>query len=237
MKKLFALLVFMCTTLSAFSQRLIDDGPIIIKRQAEINPDYVIQGNSWDHRILTYWFSNGTEDILGNDERTALHTALDIWQNQTDIRFLEVCDSINADIIFMWGIGDHGCGYPFDGPDGILAHSFFPPPNGNFAGDVHFDDAETWTTDIRPNSNQPINLITIAAHEIGHSLGLNHSSVPNVLMYAYYSASHRYLDQDDINGIRTIYGNPGTYNFYSGPTLVCPSGSSFTVNNVPAGVS
>ena len=53
-------------------------------------------------------------------------------------------------------------------------------------------------------------------------------------MYAYYSASHRYLDQDDIDGIRTIYGNPGTYNFYSGPFLVCSSGATFTVN-VPPG--
>ncbi|WP_318350275.1 matrixin family metalloprotease [Aquipluma nitroreducens] len=216
---------------SAYTQILIDDGPIIINKKTSIAPDYAIQGNSWNHRILTYWFSNGTTDITGTEERTAIRTAMELWRNQTDIRFLEVCDSVHADIIFRWGVGDHGDGYPFDGANSVLAHSFFPPPNGNFAGDVHFDDAETWTLDTRTGSDQPIDLITIAAHEIGHSLGLQHSSVSSALMYAYYSGSHRYLDQDDINGIRSIYGNPGTYNFVDGPFVACSSGATFTVTN------
>ena len=205
----------------SYSQILIDDGPIIINKQIGITPDYVIQGNSWDHRVLTYWFSNGTNDITGNDERIVKRSAMDIWQNQTDMRFLEVGDSVDADIIIMWATGDHGDGYPFDGIGGTLAHGFYPPPNGDYAGDVHFDDAETWTTATRSNSDQPIDLLTIAAHEPGHSLGLAHSSVSSALMYAYYSGSHRYLDQDDINGIRSIYGNSGTYNFISGPSPVC----------------
>jgi hypothetical protein len=182
-----------------------------------MTPDYVIQGNSWNHRILTYWFSNGTNDITGNEERIAIRSAMDIWQTQTNLRFFEVCDSVDADIIFMWTTGDHGDGYPFDGTGGTLAHAFFPPPNGDYAGDVHFDDDETWTTATRPNSDQPIDLITIAAHELGHSLGLAHSSVSSALMYAYYSGSHRYLHQDDINGIRSIYGNPGTYDLFPAP--------------------
>jgi hypothetical protein len=233
MKRSFLILVFLCFTSFIFSQRLIDNGPIIV-RQPELSPDYVLQGNSWDHRILTYFFSNGTEDISGNDEQVAVRTAFSLWQDQTDLRFLEVCNSANADIIILWATGDHGDDHPFDGVNGILAHAFFPPPNGPNAGDIHFDDAETWTTDTRANGDQPIDLVTIAAHEIGHSLRLNHSTVPNALMYAYYTASHRYLDQDDINGIRTIYGNPGTYNFYSGSTLFCSSGT-FSLNYVPPG--
>ena len=212
---------------------MIDDGPIIINNHNGVTPNYIIQGNIWDHRIITYWFSNGTNDIPLNYERIAIRYALDIWQNQTDIRFLQVCDSIDADITFMWVIGNHGDGYNFDGVGGILAHAFYPPPNGIYAGDVHFDDAETWTTDIRESTNQPIDLLSIAAHEIGHSLGLDHSAVSSALMYAYYSGSHRYLNQDDINGIINIYGYPGTYNFYSGPSIICTSGT-FTINNPPS---
>ncbi len=218
----------------SYSQILIDDGPIIINKQKEIASDFVIQGNSWNHRILTYWFSNGTNDINGDDERTAIRSAMDIWQNQTDIKFLEVCDSDNADIIILWGTGDHGDSSPFNGVGGTLAHGFYPPPNGSHAGDIHFDDAETWTTATRSNSDQPIDLITIAAHELGHSLGLAHSTVSNALMYAYYFSSHRYLDQDDIDGIRSIYGNPGTYDFISCPSVVCSSGNIFSVNDLPA---
>ena len=235
MKKYFIFLTLLFLSTSVYTQILIDDGPIIINKKTSIAPDYAIQGNSWNHRILTYWFSNGTADIAGTGERTAVQTAMELWQNQIDIRFLEVCDSVHADLIFRWAVGDHGDGVPFDGTGNVLAHGFFPPPNGNFAGDVHFDDAETWTIDTRSGSDQPIDLITIAAHEIGHSLGLQHSSVSSALMYAYYSGSHRYLDQDDINGIRSIYGNPGTYNFVDGPSLVCPSGATFSVANLPSG--
>ena len=84
----------------------------------------------------------------------------------------------------------------------------YPPPyiGHPLNGDVHFDDAEDWTFSIRSGSTQPIDLVTIAAHEIGHALGLRHSYVPNSLMNKYYTRSHRYLGTDDIERIRALYG-------------------------------
>ncbi len=41
------------------------------------------------------------------------------------------------------------------------------------------------------------------------------------------------MGQDDINGIRSLYGNRGSYSFISGPPLVCSSGLNFTLNYLP----
>lgn len=132
-----------------------------------------------------------------------------MWAAQTNLSFIEVNSASTADIVILWGSGSHGDPYPFDGINGVLAHAFYPPPNGgSLAGDVHLDDAETWTLNTRSSVAQPIDLMTVAAHEIGHSLGLAHSTTPGSLMYPYYTGSHRYLSPDDIAGIRYLYGTP-----------------------------
>lgn len=82
---------------------------------------------------------------------------------------------------------------------GTLAHAFFPEN-----GDLHFDDDETFSV----GSEQDTDLFIVAAHEIGHSLGLEHSSDMGALMYPWYLGyQHDYtLSQDDIDGIQQIYG-------------------------------
>lgn len=51
------------------------------------------------------------------------------------------------------------------------------------------------------------NLYRVAAHELGHSLGLSHSTDIGALMYPNYMYSGNVqLSQDDINGIQAIYG-------------------------------
>uniref|UniRef100_A0A452HA84 interstitial collagenase n=1 Tax=Gopherus agassizii TaxID=38772 RepID=A0A452HA84_9SAUR len=93
---------------------------------------------------------------------------------------------------------------PFDGPNGFLAHAF--QPGNGIGGDVHFDEAEYWT---KGSNGRRYNLFLVTAHELGHSLGLSHSTDPGALMYPNYSytdPNEFRLPQDDINGIQTIYG-------------------------------
>lgn len=55
-----------------------------------------------------------------------------------------------------------------------------------------------------------INFLYAATHELGHSLGLDHSSDPNAVMYPTYGDNDSKdfkLSQDDIEEIQKLYGN------------------------------
>ena len=113
------------------------------------------------------------------------------------------------EIIIRFVSGDHGDGFPFDGPSGVLAHAFYPSippaPVTPIMGDAHFDDAETWTVAVPP-AGGTFDLVTVAAHEFGHSLGLGHSAVTGALMAPFYGGPQRTLHNDDIAGIQSLYG-------------------------------
>lgn len=166
--------------------------------------EFSAQGNKWSTTGLRYGFVNYTGDLTQSQIRAAVSTALGYWAAVTPLTFTEVANSANPEIRISFVTGNHGDGSPFDGAGKVLAHAFFPPPNGgDIAGDSHFDDAESWTVNLPPSG---IDLYTVAAHEFGHALGLNHSSVNGALMYPYYGGAHRFLHADDIAGIQSIYG-------------------------------
>lgn len=53
------------------------------------------------------------------------------------------------------------------------------------------------------------NLFAVAAHELGHSLGLSHSKDPSAVMYPSYrphSRTQHSLSRDDTLGIQKLYG-------------------------------
>lgn len=96
-------------------------------------------------------------------------------------------------------------------------------------GDVHFDDSELWSTDIQTGGLQPIDLVTVALHELGHSLGLNHSGVFGATMYPYYNGSQRYLTSDDIVGISMLY--PSTKKIIGTDNICAIANYSYTISN------
>src|SRR5581483_2856268 len=55
------------------------------------------------------------------------------------------------------------------------------------------------------NIGSNYDLFSVAMHELGHALGLNHSSSSSAIMYASYTNTKSGLNSDDSSGIQAVY--------------------------------
>lgn len=163
-------------------------------------------GDGWDGPglnavTLDYFFSHLTGLLPALTTQGEILQAMADWAQVAQITWAAGTSAIaNRTVNFLFASGDHGDGFPFDGPGGVLAHTFYPPPLANepLAGDVHFDDAESWHT------GSYVDVFSVALHELGHALGLAHSDDPTAVMYPYYKTVSG-LAQRDIDSILTLY--------------------------------
>lgn len=159
---------------------------------------------------LTYAFA--PENQLSDVVKTIFVRAFERWSEVTPLTFTEAASFNRADLRIGFFSGDHGDGEPFDGVLGTLAHAFSPP-----VGRLHFDGEENWVTDgdfINGSPMSAVDLESVAVHEIGHLLGLGHSSVEDAIMYPSISSGIRKVElaNDDIMGIQELYGSNPNYN-------------------------
>jgi peptidoglycan hydrolase-like protein with peptidoglycan-binding domain len=184
---------------------------------------FVAQGNKWNKWNVTYNFANFTNDLTQQVIIANIRRAFQSWSAVCFLTFTEIGSTGDIEISFR--TGNHGDGSPFDGAGNVLAHGFYPPPNGGaIAGDLHFDDDERWTTNNPPTG---IDFLSVAIHEIGHTLGLDHSADASAIMYAFYSGIKQNLATDDINGIRSIYGSQTAKSILSDTSITSPSFCTF----------
>jgi hypothetical protein len=202
---------------------------------------YSVTGNSWPSpQLVTISFMpDGT--ILGSNGSTYIYSnlfsvwnahfgsaakwqnqilkAAQVWAQQTSINFAVVPDNGSQEGSGLYQQGDPGAGdiriggYNFG--TGTLAQAFMPAPANNYsgAGDIQFNTGQGF------NIGTTYDLFTVAAHEIGHALGLSHSTAggsPAPIMNGVYTCTHTALTADDITGIRAIYsgGNPRSPDAY-----------------------
>ncbi len=170
---------------------------------------YVKVGAGWakdddGYVRLGVLFGPLTDKMSSETALAEIHRALEEWSKNARVRF-QVAGSADAarTIALFFAAGTHGDAYPFDGPSRVLAHTFYPsPPNPEpIAGDMHFDADEAWGV------GTGIDLYSVTLHELGHALGLGHSDKPGSVMYPYYRR-HFALTEDDLAGIRELYGAP-----------------------------
>ena len=135
---------------------------------------------------------------------TEISNAFAAWSSVANIQFVQTSDN-GAAFNASGASGDiRIAAHTFDGPSNVLAHTYYPPPNGlTAAGDMHFDRQENWSC---TGGGGTIDIGIVAIHELGHAIGLNHELTLTAIMNPYYNASVAVPFADDITGAVSIYG-------------------------------
>ena len=158
--------------------------------------------------------------------RSSVEEALGLWASVSPLHFVEVSDEGGPVVMGNYPSGQYGQirfhHRYINGPDSpacfesganpgtcgakAKAQAYFPG-GGNQAGDVYYDHGDRWRavgTLTEPD------VLGATVHELGHSLGLHHTSIPSANMYWIFQRSSGLgtasLHPDDIAGIQAIYG-------------------------------
>jgi hypothetical protein len=165
------------------------------------------------------------------EEIAAINGALNVWDAASGFTnlgmVLDGMASAGGPAVTMAHLGDIRIGaYPFI--FGVLAGSFLPGtevlfgPGGTAGGDVHMNNAVTWVDDVTDLFSDPdVDFFTVMLHELGHALGLGHSSDTSAVMHATYMGGRRTLSADDVRAIQAIYGPPAPVPGPGGLALLC----------------
>jgi hypothetical protein len=179
-------------------------------------------GNVYSNTFSTFSTKFGSAAAWEN----AVITAAQTWAQYANINFSIVSDNGTASGQGLYQQGDPGMGdirvaaYPMTSTN-VLGLGYYPPTANNYsvAGDISFNSRANYTL-----TTGGYDLQTVALHEIGHALGMAHSSSYGVTMYPAYTTSRRTLSADDIAGIQAIYG-PRSGDAYGGTNALVPNNS------------
>jgi hypothetical protein len=155
---------------------------------------------------LQYAFVNVSQKLPAAAAEPEIVRALNTWSKYVQVNWTETSNTTaDQTVAIMFATGAHGDGYPFNGPGGVVAHTFYPYPVSSepIAGNMHFNDDENWQI------GENLDLYSVALHETGHALGLGHSDEPGAVMYPYY---HQVTDlsAEDIGAIQSLYATQGS---------------------------
>lgn len=157
---------------------------------------------------FTNLFDGGLKGSINNAQmKAAVEESFRLWSTYAPLQFVEVKDSgvksrnnpNGADI----RIGHD----TLDQKGGTLGRTRLTY-DGQLATTVLFDSQDLWASDRTATESD---FLYVAAHEIGHALGLRHELTNDALMRAstrdvYEGLGSAFLYKDDIEGIQALFG-------------------------------
>lgn len=156
---------------------------------------------------LTYYVASvpSTMELSQQEVEAGLEMALSAWASVADITFTRTdLPRRHNSIDFEFS--------SIDGSGGTLAQAYYPDDANRepIAGDVEFDTSEGWEIG-NSQGGSAFDLVFVAVHEIGHSLGLEHTEAIGSVMRPTISPSQTFdgFGQSDIDAIQALYA-PGT---------------------------
>ena len=189
-------------------------GAFELKYAPEISTTAFLRWNVTKGPIHVTLNPAGSDDLLTGDVENAVNRALLTWEKVTrqQVRFqyagrdsravVNSSDYINS---IVWEERDWQYG---DSTLAVTAYSYYlDDPPEVIDTDIEFNGRDfRWS--VNGNTDQSTSDVEqVLMHELGHLLGLAHSSVVNASLYPYVGREVRHkLSLDDRSGVRFLYG-------------------------------
>lgn len=161
----------------------------------------------WPAPEVTWALLSYSDKLSRNDQLEAFQLAWSWWAEICAIKPKYSPNSRTANVLISFG--------GIDGGSGTLAWSELPCGSAERLRQM-YDSSERWVVEEKP-AHGFIDLARVAAHEIGHGIGIPHIASGN-LMAPTYSRSIRRPQNGDLREAQLRYGKPSPVPVPPGPS-------------------